>query len=120
MISAKNPRSKITTQEIEEHDPNEIGIVPLAIPLLAGPGTISTCIIKAQEIHGTGTWVGVFVSVILIAIFIKIVLLFSRKIGTKLGTLGLNVMTRIMGLILVALSVEFIVGGLKGMFPTLN
>lgn len=119
MLQAKNNNTKLNKKEMEFQDPNEVGIVPLAIPLLAGPGAISTSIIKAESLTGTGTWVGIIIVLAVIALLVKLVLNFSRTIGEKLGTLGLNVMTRIMGLILMALSVEFVTGGLKELFPAL-
>ena len=116
MLSAKNHSAKLSKNEIEEYDPEEIGIVPLAIPLLAGPGSISTSIIKAEKLGSPTEWLGHFVALVILCVLVKIVLNFSRTLGDRLGTLGLNVMTRIMGLILMALSVEFVANGVKEIF----
>lgn len=116
MLSAKNHGAKLSKNEIEEFDPDEIGIVPLAIPLLAGPGAISTSIIKAEQIGKTGEWLGHIIALVILCILVKLILNFSRTLGDRLGTLGLNVMTRIMGLILMALSVEFVANGIKEIF----
>lgn len=120
MISAKSHNSKMNKDEVEEYDPSEIGIVPLAIPLLAGPGAISTSIIKAEALNTTTAWIGIVLITIFVGLLIKIVLSFSRPIGDKLGTLGLNVMTRVMGLILMALAIEFVTLGIKQLFPVLS
>lgn len=119
MLKAKNSSAKLNKEEMEFQDPNEIGIVPLAIPLLAGPGAISTSIIKAEGLTGIYSWIGIIIVVFIIAVTVKLVLNFSRTIGEKMGSLGLNVMTRIMGLILMALAIEFVTGGIKTIFPAL-
>lgn len=118
MLSAKQHNSKINQDEIDaKSDVEEIGIVPLAIPLLAGPGTISTSIIHAEKFNGIGEYLSSILVTVLVCIIIKYILRFSRTIGSKIGTVGLNVMTRIMGLMLMALAVEFISGGVKQIFP---
>lgn len=118
MLSAKQHNSKINQDEIDaKSNVEEIGIVPLAIPLLAGPGTISTSIIHAEKFVGIGEYAESIIATLLVALMIKYILRFSRTIGAKMGTVGLNVMTRIMGLILMALAVEFISGGIKQIFP---
>ncbi len=119
MIKAKNSSAKLNREEMESYDPTEVGIVPLAIPLLAGPGAISTSIIKAEALSGIYSWISIALIVLFISIIVKFVLRFSRTIGEKMGNLGLNVMTRIMGLILMALAIEFVTGGLKDIFPAL-
>lgn len=118
MLSAKQHNSKINQDEIDaKSNVDEIGIVPLAIPLLAGPGTISTSIIHAEKFNGIGEYVSSVIVTVLVSFVIKYILRFSRTIGSKIGTVGLNVMTRIMGLMLMALAVEFISGGVKQIFP---
>jgi multiple antibiotic resistance protein len=117
MISGKNPASKLTSEEIDNiQGPEEIGIVPLAIPLIAGPGTISTCIIHSSELTNWELWTGALVTVLIMSLFILFILRNSRKIALKLGNIGLGVMSRIMGLILLAISVEMITQGLKTTF----
>jgi multiple antibiotic resistance protein len=117
MMNARSMETKLNSEEIQTQKMNqEIGIVPLAIPLLAGPGSISTSIIHANHFKTIWHWIGATIMIILISISIYYILHFSRLIGTKVGKIGLNVMTRIMGLILMALSVEFISSGIKEIF----
>lgn len=119
MIQAKTNPSKINEDEqldIED-DQTELGIVPLAIPLLSGPGAISTSIISSSKFSTIYHWVFTAIAILIIGLIVWLILSSGRKIGDKLGTLGLNVMTRIMGLILLALSIEVIINGLKTMFP---
>jgi len=121
MLSAKQHTSKINQDEIEaKSDVDEVGIVPLAIPLIAGPGSISTSIIAAEKFNSFSQYAASIVIVILISLSIKYILRSARTIGAKMGTIGLNVMTRIMGLILMALAIEFISGGIKQIFPFLS
>ena len=120
MIKAKRPSTKMNKDEIEHMEANEIGIVPLAIPLISGPGSISTAIIYSSRMSTTYHWIGAIVSFILLGVMIKLIFSYSRIIGKKMGTIGLNVMTRIMGLILLAVSIEMVSSGLRGLFPILE
>lgn len=121
MISAHQSDSKINSEELEGVDfEREIGIIPLAIPLLSGPGAISTCIIQAKSFTSTYHWVGAVIVVVLIAIAIRYMLFFSQDIGRNLGQIGINVMTRIMGLLLLATSIEMVASGIKEMLPILK
>lgn len=121
MISGHQSTTKINTEEIRSFDfEREIGIIPLAIPLLSGPGAISTSIIHAKNFTTTAHWVFAICMVILIGIIIKIILSYAEKIGERLGQIGLNVMTRIMGLILLSMSIEMIASGIKDILPALK
>ncbi len=120
MIKAKRPSTKMNKEEVEEMEANEIGIVPLAIPLISGPGSISTAIIYSNRMSSTYHWIGAIVTFILLGVMIKLIFNYSRMIGRKMGTIGLNVMTRIMGLILLSVSIEMVSSGLRGLFPILE
>lgn len=121
MISAQQSESKINHGEIERLNfEREIGVIPLAIPLLSGPGAISTCIIQSKEFSSTYHWIGACVVVLLIGVLIKYLLFFAQDIGRNLGEIGINVMTRIMGLLLLATSIEMLASGIKEMFPILK
>ena len=121
MISGEQSNSKINTEEIRSFDfEREIGIIPLAIPLLSGPGAISTSIIHAKNFTTTSHWILALLMVIVIGILIKTVLHYAESIGRKLGQIGLNVMTRIEGLILLSLSIEMITSGIKEIMPILK
>ncbi|MBC7428832.1 MAG: NAAT family transporter [Bacteriovorax sp.] len=121
MISGHQSTTKINSEEIKSLDfEREIAIIPLAIPLLSGPGAISTSIIHAKNFTTPTHWIGGLVVVILISLIIKITLSYAEKIGEKLGQIGLNVMTRIMGLILLSMSIEMIAFGIKEILPALK
>jgi multiple antibiotic resistance protein len=121
MISGHQSTTKINTEEIRSFDfEREIGIIPLAIPLLSGPGAISTSIIHAKNFTTTTHWIAAVVMVILIGILVKVILSYAQNIGERLGQIGLNVMTRIMGLILLSMSIEMIASGIKEILPALK
>lgn len=120
MLQAKVPSSKQTPEETHEAEDKEtIAVVPLAIPLLAGPGSISTMIVysnhSASLIHKLILCLISFT----VSIIVWVVLRLSSRIGIALGTSGINVATRLMGLLLAAFGVEFIADGFIGLFPRL-
>ena len=121
MISGQQSTTKINTEEIKSFDfEREIGIIPLAIPLLSGPGAISSSIIHAKNFTTSTHWLFAVIIVLLIGLIIKIILSYAEKIGERLGQIGLNVMTRIMGLILLSMSIEMIAAGIKEILPALK
>ncbi|MDT8282248.1 MAG: MarC family protein [Gammaproteobacteria bacterium] len=106
-------------EEAEAEDRNAIAVVPLAIPLMAGPGSISTAIIQMQrsgaEYHG----LLVIFTIVLVCLLLWLVLRLATVIGKTLGQIGLNIINRLFGLILVAIAVEIMTNGLKVLFPVL-
>ena len=96
-----------------------IAIVPLTIPLLTGPATISTLVIYADK---TRHWWQLAVLVgygVIIGLSVWVAFSLSGRIAKVLGKTGINVMTRLMGLILAALAVEVMSDGLIKLFPVL-
>ena len=109
-----------TKEEAEESDRRQdIAIVPFSTPLLAGPGAMSTVILEAHKGSGLGHYAISSLAIILIGTCIWGALHLAPLISQRLGKTGINVFTRIMGLILAAIAVEFIANGLKGLFPAL-
>ncbi len=121
MLHALPDRSKHTPEEeAESYNKESIGVVPLAIPLLSGPGAISSTIVFA---HIENSWIHFLTlsaviftvsSIVLIAMWV------APKIANFMGGTGINVLTRVMGLLLTAISVEFIAKGLAALFPALT
>lgn len=94
-------------------------VVPLAIPLLAGPGAISTVMIAAQG----GTWLhqGLIIGAIaLVCLTLWGMLCLSLPISRLLGSTGFNIANRLLGLLLVAIAVESMADGLRQLFPALG
>lgn len=120
MMHGKQGGTRQTAEEAQTMAEREvIAIVPLSIPLLAGPGAISSMILTAQQHPGIWGHVSLLLPIALIALFIWGLLLLSEVITHTLGTIGINIITRLMGIILAAMAVEFIAKGLEGLFPQL-
>ena len=118
MLQAKQSSTKQTPEEAEEaQDKRSIAIVPLSLPLMAGPGTISMVIVISGRTQTVGDDIAAAVAMLAIAVSIFLILGSGSLIARALGKTGMNVATRIMGLILAAIAVEFIVKGLSEMFP---
>jgi multiple antibiotic resistance protein len=120
MMHGKQSHTRQTPEEAQTLSEREVtAIVPLSIPLLAGPGAISHMIITAQQTTSLAGHAALIIPILLIAIIIWIVLRLAVRISIRLGTIGINIVTRLMGLILAAMAVEFIANGLVGLFPRL-
>lgn len=121
MLHARVSPARQTEEEAQDAAEKEaVAVVPLGIPLLAGPGAISTIILYAQR--GSDLQHYFFIEVGIVAVAITVWLLFraAPRIANRLGRTGINVVTRIMGLILAAIAVEIMASGLKGLFPALS
>lgn len=121
MLHARLSGAKQTPEEAHEMENREqrgaIGVVPLAMPLLAGPGAISLMIISAGNATSVASRVAAVVAALLIALSIWLILQAAGTIARVLGRTGMNVATRFMGLILAAMAIEFITTGLAAVFP---
>jgi multiple antibiotic resistance protein len=112
-------QTKEEADESKDKDKESIAVVPLSIPLLAGPGAISTVIIDAHKATGIGHYAVIAFEIALLSLILWLVLRMSPLISKRISGTGINIFTRIMGLILAAISIEFIATGLKGLFPSL-
>jgi multiple antibiotic resistance protein len=109
-------QSKAEAEEIESRDAS--GVVPLAVPLLAGPGAISTTIVAAQAGDAVNI-ASLVVCIALVCMLLWSILRVAEPIGSRLGTTGLNIATRLLGLLLAAIAIEMMAGGLKTLLPGL-
>ncbi|MEM0155461.1 MAG: MarC family protein [Thermoplasmataceae archaeon] len=114
MLQGRISNTKLTEAEKEETQEREaIGIVPIGTPLLAGPGTITTAIIYFNSLSTSVPEKGiVFGSILIVMMLTYYILRFSTKIFDKLGKTGLLIVSRIMGLLLAAIAVSFIISGI--------
>ncbi|MEX2215939.1 MAG: MarC family protein [Phycisphaeraceae bacterium] len=121
MMHARISGAVQTEEEAREAEEKAaVAVVPLAIPLLAGPGAISAVIIFANR--GTGlTHMAILCGVILLASGLTwLALRLATVLQPRMGKIGINIVTRLMGLILAAVAVEFIVNGVRELFPMLD
>ncbi len=121
MMQAMPARDKQTPEEaLEAEDKASIAVVPLGIPLLAGPGAMSTMIIYASENKSVWHLLAVCTAAIGIAVVTWLALRVATRIGRRMSTTTVNVATRIMGLLLAALAVEIFAGGIVELIPALG
>lgn len=121
MFDARPGQVRQTQAEQAEAETKEdIAVVPLAIPLLAGPGAISLTIVDAHQAGGMLDKFVLSAGIVVIAIIVWLVLWLAEPIGKRLGTGGLNIATRVMGLLLAAMAVQFMADGLIALFPGLS
>lgn len=119
MISGKLGEDKQNKQEKSETAIREsIGVVPLALPLMAGPGAISSTIVWGTRYHSAINLFGFCGDCVVCPVLLGTFRM-APWLVRLLGQTGINVITRIMGLLLMALGIEFIVTGIKSIFPGL-
>ena len=120
MLQARRGRARQTPEEAREAiDSTSVAIVPLTMPLLAGPGAISTVILFNGQMETMIEKSGLILICALIALITGILFYLAPRIEQHLSTTGVNIVMRVMGLILAAISVEFIAVGLKALLPGL-
>jgi multiple antibiotic resistance protein len=109
MMHARPSRATQTEEELNEGESKEsAAVVPLLIPLLAGPGAISTIILYGQKSSGAGHYGLVATTIILLGVVLWVSFVMSPWIAKRLGKSGMNIITRIMGLISAAIAIEII------------
>ena len=121
MLNAQPAEAKSTADEVQDAAARaSIAVVPLTIPLLTGPASMSTVVIYAEKAR-TLSQLGILLGYgVVIALATWLALSLAQPIARALGKTGINVMTRLMGLILTALAVEVMSEGLHTLFPVLG
>lgn len=97
-----------------------VALVPLTIPLLAGPGAISTVIVYAHQSHELSHFVLIFAAIASVCVCLWLTLVAMPWLSKHITAKSIAMSTRIMGLLLAAIAIEFIAGGLKGLFPAMT
>lgn len=120
MLQAQDSRIRQTPDEAEEAaEKDAVAVVPLGIPLLAGPGAISTMIIATHKSPGFLQHLGLLIPAAIIALTVWGTFAAATRISDRLGKTGMNIITRVMGLIIAAIAIEYIYRGLIELFPKL-
>lgn len=117
MLRAQHPATKTSPEEAKEGaEQEDIAIVPLAMPLLAGPGAIATVMVLMAEYGGEWLGAGIVIACIAITFFATYLLLRSANLVKKvLKQTGIAILERIFGLILAAIAVQFVFEGGKAL-----
>ncbi len=117
MMHAKISRESITEEEISQSQEREdIWVFPIGLPLLTGPGAISTVIVLMGSTENIEQKMIILISIIVTFILCLYTFLFSRRIHKFIGYNGMLVFTRLMGLLLAALAVNLTSAGLINIF----
>jgi len=121
MIESKRSRTKTTPKEEKEaEEKNEIAYTPLGIPLIAGPGSIASIMILSSESTNNNSIASLIVALVLVLLITFLIFKISKNLSKRFGKLGLRILQRIMGLILMVISIEFILKGIKDSIQTWN
>ncbi len=113
MIDSKISRESSTPLETKEAIQKEdISITPIGIPLIAGPGAITSIMILSSQTSSYIDKCIVHINILITLIITYIILLLGKKISKKIGTTGIRIIQRIMGLILLVISIQFIINGI--------
>ena len=114
MLQARRSRVKSTPEEeIEGAEKSDIGIIPLGIPTLAGPGAITTIIALVSTAPDWPHMLVLHASIVAVLLTSLLVLLVAPLLFRVLGRTGLNVLTRLMGLLVMVIGVQFVIDGVR-------
>jgi multiple antibiotic resistance protein len=117
MLQARRSRAKSTPQEEQEkHEGEDVAIFPLAIPMLSGPAAITTVMVLINLSTSITQRLLVVLAIFLTCLFTYLILRASGRVLNLLGQTGINVLTRLMGLLLAVISVQFVIDGIKEVF----
>jgi len=113
-------RTRVQPEERDESmEKDDVSVFPIGTPLLAGPGAISTVVLYATQAKSAVRVGGLVLSIAVAMGASYLVLKLAHPLFKVLGKTGLNLLTRIMGLILTAVAVQFILNGVKGAIQTM-
>jgi len=118
----------LSNDNSHRHSPDEIedakqrpsvGIVPLAIPIVAGPGTMATVLVAAQQHQTLLSRAEISAVVIAFSVLTGVMFSFAAPIAKFLGAAGMGVVTRVMGMVLASIAMGMLASGLRGLLPGL-
>lgn len=119
LLKATDTGVRTTPAELDESiSKPDVSLTPIAVPLLAGPGAISTVMVLSASQPASTGMITVATVIGLVGVVSWSVLHFSASIVRQLGATGLNVISRLIGLLLLAVAVQFVLDGIRGYFLT--
>jgi multiple antibiotic resistance protein len=120
MMRAQRSDTRTTNEEaIEAETKEDVGLIPLGLPLLSGPGAIATVMMLVGKAKDVPERLTVFGAVALVSFIAWLTLRSASFVSRVLGKTGMNVIGRVMGLILAAVAMQFVLSGLHEAFPKL-
>lgn len=109
-------RSTTVEEQQEAEHRRDVSVFPLAFPVIAGPGALTTVLFMASSWHTTFMFAGMIVVIFLVLSLAFLSLLFASTIVRLLGETGVNVISRLLGLLLASLAVQYVLDGIKESF----
>jgi len=120
MLHASPSRIQTTRSEGEETlEREDFSIVPLAIPMLSGPGSITTVILLSQQQKNLTGDLSLTILIVVATAILYPVFRLAHPIFERLGVTGTRILTRVMGMLLLAIAIEFVVLGMRSAMPGL-
>lgn len=118
MLHGERPRTKMTESErTETLEREDVGVIPLGIPLLAGPGAITTVMIyMTHPVAEPADKMFIFAGILVAVLTTFLLMHYADRIFKRIGRTGTKVLGRIMGLLLAAIAVQFIINGIIGAY----
>ncbi len=113
MLHGTRSTQEGTAEITEGQAKQDVALTPLAMPMLAGPGAISTVMVLSGQARETAQLIAVYGSIVLTVIVSWLTLRVGERLVTRMGQTGIRVMTRIMGLLLAAIAVQFVITGVR-------
>ncbi|KPK60089.1 MAG: antibiotic resistance protein MarC [Gammaproteobacteria bacterium SG8_31] len=111
---------KHSAEELEDAQAQEsIAVVPLAIPMVAGPGTMAAVLVAAQQESAILSKVEISLVIVGFSVLVGVLFSFASPIANRIGESGMGVVTRVMGMILAAIAMGMLTEGLKALLPGL-
>jgi len=121
MLQARISSIRQSPEEaVEAVEKEALGVVPFGIPLLAGPGAISSVMISVHQHPGWLDLLLILIPITIVSLSVWASFLFATPIARRLGQTGIHIVTRLMGLILAALAVEMMAKGIVVLLPALG
>ena len=115
--------TRVTPNDKQAEGPAQstsVGVVPLAIPMIAGPGAISVSIALVGRFDDILSTLWILLAAAIMAVVVWVVLRFGQPLLARLGTTGIGVLTRVFGLIILAIAVQLVAEGATQLFPALK
>jgi len=118
MLAARTSPVRLTPAEHSEAlVSDEVAYVPLGIPLLSGPGAITTTILLSQRAEATWQWFFIAGSIVAVSLLTYVLFLHAPRLVDRVGITGIRIATRLIGILLAVIGVQFVLDGLHQVAP---
>lgn len=121
MMNAEvSPTKGTAAENADASSRGDVGLMPVGIPLLSGPGAIASSMVLSARAHSMGEKAALVAAIVAVGLVTWFVLRSATRIARVLGLTGMNIIARVMGLILAAVAAQFVIDGLIASFPVLS